>query len=161
MLCFEALRTKYHATSTYQLLNPGNTVVLILLRFCEGRILQAILSLYSPSADHEERSSLLHGARDVKSDFSYGTIDEEVYVSHLPAFLQAIRNKEEIFISQNKYVSEIPRNFSCECQNWPSLPHGRPKLPLTKDEEAFDVDYTCNSKKTSHLNAVKRIIQKS
>ncbi|GJQ96726.1 putative ribonuclease H-like domain-containing protein [Tanacetum coccineum] len=71
---------------------------------------------------------------DVKSDFLYGTIDEEVYVSQPPGFVDLefpekvykvekalyglcqaprVKQKEDgIFISQDKYVGEILKKFS-------------------------------------------------
>ncbi|GJQ88980.1 putative ribonuclease H-like domain-containing protein [Tanacetum coccineum] len=69
--------------------------------------------------------------------------------------LQVKQNKGGIFISQDKYVAEILKKFDlvnvqrCHSSLW------RPRLPLTRYEEAFDID--CNSK-DSHLNAVKRIL---
>ncbi|GJV25796.1 putative ribonuclease H-like domain-containing protein [Tanacetum coccineum] len=200
---------------------------------------------------------------DVKSAFLYGTIDEEVYVSQPPGFVdpdhptkvykvvkalyglhQAPRawyatlstflekhgykrgtidktlfirrnkkdimlvqisnefhgeltfflglkgvkqNKGGIFISQDKYVAEILKKFDLVNVKAAITPM-ETKLPLTKDEEAFDVDvhlyrsmigslmYLTASRpdimyavcvcsrfqvtpKTSHLNAVKRIFK--
>ncbi|GJU07750.1 putative ribonuclease H-like domain-containing protein [Tanacetum coccineum] len=158
---------------------------------------------------------------DVKSAFLYGTIDEEVYVSQPPGFVDPIRpqrlygsklcmdcikllelvqvyvddiifgstnkswcdefealmqsrfqmssmgeltfflglqvkqNKGGIFISQDKYVAEILKKFDLVNVKAAITPM-ETKLPLTKDEEAFDVDVT---PKTSHLNAVKRIFK--
>ncbi|GJV58449.1 putative ribonuclease H-like domain-containing protein [Tanacetum coccineum] len=164
---------------------------------------------------------------DVKSAFLYGTIDEEVYVSQPPGFvdpdhptkvykvvkalyglhqapralfqmssmgeltfflgLQVKQNKGGIFISQDKYVAEILKKFDLVNVKAAITPM-ETKLPLTKDEEAFDVDvhlyrsmigslmYLTASRpdimyavcvcsrfqvtpKTSHLNAVKRIFK--
>ncbi|GJW42766.1 putative ribonuclease H-like domain-containing protein [Tanacetum coccineum] len=101
--------------------------------------------------------------------------------------LQVKQNKEGIFISQDKYVAEILKKFDLVHVKVLSLVW-RTKLPLTKDEEAFDVDvhlyrsmigslmYLTASRpdimyavcvcsrfqvtpKTSHLNAVKRIFK--
>ncbi|GJT24239.1 putative ribonuclease H-like domain-containing protein [Tanacetum coccineum] len=101
--------------------------------------------------------------------------------------LQVKQNKEGIFISQDKYVAEILKKFDLVNVKAAITPM-ETKLPLTKDEEAFDVDvhlyrsmigslmYLTASRpdimyavcvcsrfqvtpKTSHLNAVKRIFK--
>ncbi|GJU57811.1 putative ribonuclease H-like domain-containing protein [Tanacetum coccineum] len=177
---------------------------------------------------------------DVKSAFSYGTTDEEVYVSQpqgfvVPKFpkkvykvvkalyglhqaprawswcdefealmksrfqissmgkltlflgLQVKQKEDGIFISQDKYVAEILKKFDFASMKTDSTPIEIQK-PLTKDEEAADVDvhlyrsmigslmyltasrpnimfvvYPCSrfqvTPKTSHLNAVKRIFR--
>ncbi|GJT49285.1 putative ribonuclease H-like domain-containing protein, partial [Tanacetum coccineum] len=100
--------------------------------------------------------------------------------------LQVKQNKEGIFISQDKYVAEILKKFDLDVKA--AITPMETKLPLTKDEEAFDVDvhlyrsmigslmYLTASRpdimyavcvcsrfqvtpKTSHLNAVKRIFK--
>ncbi|GJS75683.1 putative ribonuclease H-like domain-containing protein [Tanacetum coccineum] len=133
---------------------------------------------------------------DVKSAFLYGTIDEEVYVSQPPGFvdpdhpnkgqkdimlvqlsvddiifgstnkswcdefealmksrfqmssmgeltfflgLQVKQNKGGIFISQDKYVAEILKKFDLVNVKAAITPM-ETKVPLTKDEEAIDVD---------------------
>ncbi|GJT78667.1 hypothetical protein Tco_1045392 [Tanacetum coccineum] len=97
------------------------------------------------------------------------------------------RNVSSIFISQDKYVAEILKKFDLVNVKAAITPM-ETKLPLTKDEEAFDVDvhlyrsmigslmYLTASRpdimyavcvcsrfqvtpKTSHLNAVKRIFK--
>ncbi|GJW88279.1 hypothetical protein Tco_0163619 [Tanacetum coccineum] len=101
--------------------------------------------------------------------------------------LQVKQNKGGIFISQDKYVAEILKKFALVNVKAAITPM-ETKLPLTKDEEAFDVDvhlyrsmigslmYLTASRpdimyavcvcsrfqvtpKTSHLNAVKRIFK--
>ncbi|GJS00606.1 putative ribonuclease H-like domain-containing protein [Tanacetum coccineum] len=101
--------------------------------------------------------------------------------------LQVKQNKGGIFISQDKYVAEILKKFDLMNVKAAITPM-ETKLPLTKDEEAFDVDvhlyrsmigsfmYLTASRpdimyavcvcsrfqvtpKTSHLNAVKRIFK--
>ncbi|GJV78760.1 putative ribonuclease H-like domain-containing protein [Tanacetum coccineum] len=101
--------------------------------------------------------------------------------------LQVKQNKEGIFISQDKYVAEMLKKFDLVNVKAAITPM-ETKLPLTKDEEAFDVDvhlyrsmigslmYLTASRpdimyavcvcsrfqvtpKTSHLNAVKRIFK--
>ncbi|GJW42702.1 putative ribonuclease H-like domain-containing protein, partial [Tanacetum coccineum] len=69
--------------------------------------------------------------------------------------IQVKQNKGGIFISQDKYVAEILKKFDLVNVKAAITPM-ETKLPLTKDEEAFDVDVT---PKTSHLNAVKRIFK--
>ncbi|GJX62422.1 hypothetical protein Tco_0295322 [Tanacetum coccineum] len=53
--------------------------------------------------------------------------------------LQVKQNKGGIFISQDKYVAEILKKFALENVKAAITPM-ETKLPLTKDEEAFDVD---------------------
>ncbi|GJZ32134.1 putative ribonuclease H-like domain-containing protein [Tanacetum coccineum] len=101
--------------------------------------------------------------------------------------LQVKQNKEGIFISQDKYVAEILKKFDLVHVKAAITPM-ETKMPLTKDEEAFDVDvhlyrsmigslmYLTASRpdimyavcvcsrfqvtpKTSHLNVVKRIFK--
>ncbi|GJX51077.1 putative ribonuclease H-like domain-containing protein, partial [Tanacetum coccineum] len=101
--------------------------------------------------------------------------------------LQVKQNKEGIFISQDKYVADMLKKFDLVNVKAAITPM-ETKLPLTKDEEAFDVDvhlyrsmigslmYLTASRpdimyavcvcsrfqvtpKTSHLNAVKRIFK--
>ncbi|GJV48668.1 ribonuclease H-like domain-containing protein [Tanacetum coccineum] len=101
--------------------------------------------------------------------------------------LQVKQNKGGIFISQDKYVAEILKKFDLVNVKAAITPM-ETKVPLTKDEEAFDVDvhlyrsmigslmYLTASRpdimyavcvcsrfqvtpKTSHLNVVKRIFK--
>ncbi|GJW42904.1 putative ribonuclease H-like domain-containing protein [Tanacetum coccineum] len=155
---------------------------------------------------------------DVKSAFLYGKIEEEVYVDdiifgstkkemsiefeklmhdkfqmssigELSFFLglQVKQKSDGIFISQDKYVAEILKKFDFASIKTASTPMETNK-PLTKDEEAEDVDvhlyrsmigslmyltasrpdimfavYACArfqvTPKTSHLHAVKRIFR--
>ncbi|GJW52040.1 putative ribonuclease H-like domain-containing protein [Tanacetum coccineum] len=102
--------------------------------------------------------------------------------------LQVKQKEDGIFISQDKYVAEILKKFDFTCVKTASTPIETQK-PLTKDEEADDVDihlyrsmigslmYLTASRpdimfavcacsrfqvtpKTSHLNAVKRIFRR-
>nr|GEU73013.1 zinc finger, CCHC-type [Tanacetum cinerariifolium] len=85
---------------------------------------------------------------DVKSSFLYGKIDEEVYVSQPPGFIDPkFPNKKEdgIFISQDKYVAEILKKFDFLSVKTVSTPI-ETKKPLVKDEEAADVDVLGHSK---------------
>ncbi|GJS90722.1 putative ribonuclease H-like domain-containing protein [Tanacetum coccineum] len=101
--------------------------------------------------------------------------------------LQVKQNKDGIFISQDKYVADMLKKFDLVNVKAAITPM-ETKLPLTKDEDAFDVDvhlyrsmigslmYLTASRpdimyavcvcsrfqvtpKTSHLNAVKRIFK--
>nr|GEU89683.1 uncharacterized mitochondrial protein AtMg00810-like [Tanacetum cinerariifolium] len=148
---------------------------------------------------------------DVKSTFLYGKIDKEVYVSQPPGFidpkfpkknrfqmssmgeltfflgLQVKQKEDGIFISQDKYVTEILKKFNFMSMKTASTPI-ETKKPLVKDAEAADVDvhlyrsmigslmcltasrpdimyavYACSrflvTPKTSHLQAVNRIFR--
>nr|GEU48404.1 retrovirus-related Pol polyprotein from transposon TNT 1-94 [Tanacetum cinerariifolium] len=69
--------------------------------------------------------------------------------------LQVKQKEDGIFISQDKYVTEILKNFDFLSVKTASTPIETQK-PLVKDEEATDVDVT---PKTSHLQDVKRIFR--
>ncbi|GJQ97472.1 putative ribonuclease H-like domain-containing protein [Tanacetum coccineum] len=77
--------------------------------------------------------------------------------------LQVKQNKGGIFISQDKYVAEILKKFDLVNVKAAITPM-ETKLPLTKDEEAFDVDVhlyrsMIGNSKDFILNAVKRIFK--
>nr|GEV62846.1 hypothetical protein [Tanacetum cinerariifolium] len=77
----------------------------------------------------------------VKSAFLYGTIDEEVYITQPPGFVDPkFPNKKEdgIFISQDKYVAEILKKFDFLSVKTASTPIETQK-PIVKDKEAADV----------------------
>ncbi|GJV45164.1 putative ribonuclease H-like domain-containing protein [Tanacetum coccineum] len=119
----------------------------------------------------------------MKSRFQMSSIGELTFFLGL----QVKQNKGGIFISQDKYVAEILKKFNIVNVKAAITPM-ETKMPLTKDEEAFDVDvhlyrsmigslmYLTASRpdimyavcvcsrfqvtpKTSHLNAVKRIFK--
>ncbi|GJU12454.1 ribonuclease H-like domain-containing protein [Tanacetum coccineum] len=69
--------------------------------------------------------------------------------------LQVKQKEDGIFISQDKYVAEILKKFDFASVKIASTLIKTQK-PLTKDEEADDVDVT---PKTSQLHAVKRIFR--
>ncbi|GJS14493.1 ribonuclease H-like domain-containing protein [Tanacetum coccineum] len=82
---------------------------------------------------------------DVKSNFLYERIKEEVYVCQPPGFedpdhRNKVKQKEDgIFISQDKYVDEILNKFGFSTVKIASTPMETSK-PLLKDAEAEDVD---------------------
>ncbi|GKC87463.1 putative ribonuclease H-like domain-containing protein [Tanacetum coccineum] len=106
---------------------------------------------------------------DVKSEFLYGKIEEEVYVYQPPGFedpefpkrvykvekayyglhqaprscfflgLQVTQKDDGIFINQDKYVDEILKKFGFSTIKTASTPMETSK-PLLKDAEAKDVD---------------------
>nr|GEX23438.1 putative ribonuclease H-like domain-containing protein [Tanacetum cinerariifolium] len=102
---------------------------------------------------------------DVKSDFLYGRIEEEVYVCQPSGFedpdyydkaykvekalyglhqaprawLQVKQKSDGIFISQDKYVDEILRKFKYEDVKTASTPMDKEKA-LLKDSDGDDVD---------------------
>ncbi|GJV56770.1 putative ribonuclease H-like domain-containing protein [Tanacetum coccineum] len=127
------------------------------------KVVKALYGLHqAPRAWYATLSTFLE-----KHGYKRGTIDKtlfirrnkkdimlvQVYVDDiifgLPKSLQVKQNKEGIFISQDKYVAEILKKFDLVHVKAAITPM-ETKLPLTKDEEAFDVDVT---PKTSHLNA--------
>nr|GEW69461.1 copia protein [Tanacetum cinerariifolium] len=88
---------------------------------------------------------------DVKSAFLYGTIDEDVYVSQPPGFVdpkfpnKVKQKKDGIFISQDKYVAKILKKIDFLSVKTASTPIETQK-PLVKDEDAADVDVHLYSK---------------
>nr|GEV55982.1 ribonuclease H-like domain, reverse transcriptase, RNA-dependent DNA polymerase [Tanacetum cinerariifolium] len=89
---------------------------------------------------------------DVKSALLYGTIDEEVYVTQPPGFVDLkFPNKVYKVVKALYGLHQAPR----ACVKTASTPTENQK-PLVKDEEAADVDVT---PKTSHLQAMKRIFR--
>nr|GEU40924.1 ribonuclease H-like domain-containing protein [Tanacetum cinerariifolium] len=89
---------------------------------------------------------------DVKSAFLYGTIDEEVYVTQPPGFVDPkFSNKVYKVVKALYGLHKAPR--ACVKTASTSI---ETQKPLVKNEEASDVDVT---PKTSHLQAVKRIFR--
>ncbi|GJR87521.1 putative ribonuclease H-like domain-containing protein, partial [Tanacetum coccineum] len=87
---------------------------------------------------------------DVKSAFLYGTIDEEVYVSQPPGFVDPDHPKKVY-----KYVADMLKKFDLRSVKTAITPM-ETNMALTKDEDGADVDVNT---KVSHLLAVKRIFK--
>ncbi|GJW29529.1 putative ribonuclease H-like domain-containing protein [Tanacetum coccineum] len=163
------------------------------------KVVKALYGLHqAPRAWYATLSTFLE-----KHGYKRGTIDKTLFIKRdkkdimlvqvsmgeLTFFLglQVKQNKGGIFISQDKYVAEILKKFDLVNVKAAITPM-ETKVPLTKDEEAFDVDvhlyrsmigslmYLTASRpdimyavcvyshfqvtpKTSHLNAVKRIFK--
>ncbi|GKG04494.1 copia protein, partial [Tanacetum coccineum] len=84
---------------------------------------------------------------DVKSAFLYGNIEEEVFVHQPPCFVNRSHpNKvskvkpqpDGIFISQDKYVVDILKNFDFCSFKTATTPIASNK-PLVKDKDGVDV----------------------
>nr|GEU73456.1 ribonuclease H-like domain-containing protein [Tanacetum cinerariifolium] len=89
---------------------------------------------------------------DVKSALLYGIIDEEVYVTQPPGFVDPkFPNKVYKVVNALYGLQQAPR----ACVKTASTPIETQK-PLVKDEESANVDVT---PKTSHLQAVKKIFR--
>ncbi|GJS66906.1 putative ribonuclease H-like domain-containing protein [Tanacetum coccineum] len=165
------------------------------------KVVKALYGLHqAPRAWYATLSTFLE-----KHGYKRGTIDKTLFIKRdkrlhagssmssmgeLTFFLglQVKQNKGGIFISQDKYVAEILKKFDLVNVKAAITPM-ETKVPLTKDEEAIDVDVHLYSSKwigslmyltasrpdimyavcvcsrfqvtpkTSHLNAVKRIFK--
>nr|GEW67896.1 copia protein [Tanacetum cinerariifolium] len=100
---------------------------------------------------------------DVKSDFLYERIEEEVYVCQPPGLedpdhpkkVYKVQKEDGIFISQDKYVTEVLRKFNFSDAKSASTPIDT-KKPLVKDADVMIFQVT---PKVSHLHVVKRIFR--
>ncbi|GJT53157.1 putative ribonuclease H-like domain-containing protein [Tanacetum coccineum] len=104
------------------------------------KVVKALYGLHqAPRAWYATLSTFLE-----KHGYKRGTIDKTLFIRRnkkdimLVQVLQVQANKEGIFISQDKYVAEILKKF--DLVNVKLLITMETKMPLTKDEEAFDVD---------------------
>ncbi|GJY36615.1 putative ribonuclease H-like domain-containing protein [Tanacetum coccineum] len=119
---------------------------------------------------------------DVKSAFLYGTIDEEVYVSQPPGFVDPDHPTKVYKVVKALYgLHQAPRAWDKRISCWfqvyvddiilvlqqvAAITPMETKVPLIKDEEVIDVDVHFMwyvtflvTPETSHLNAVKRIFK--
>ncbi|GJS45129.1 putative ribonuclease H-like domain-containing protein [Tanacetum coccineum] len=161
------------------------------------KVVKALYGLHqAPRAWYANLSNFL-----LKNGYRRGAIDKTLFIKknkkdimlmssmgELTFFLGLqVKQKEGIFISQDKYVAEILKKFNFECVKTANTPIETQK-PLIKDEEAANVDvhfyrsmigslmYLTASRpdimfavcacsrfqvtpKTSHLHAVKRIFR--
>ncbi|GJU28119.1 putative ribonuclease H-like domain-containing protein [Tanacetum coccineum] len=92
---------------------------------------------------HRREEGFIVYQMDVKSAFLYGTIDEEVYVSQPPGFVDP------------NHPKKVYKKFDLACVKTAITPM-ETKMALTKDEEGADVDV---NPKVSHLLAMKRIFK--
>ncbi|GKA36020.1 putative ribonuclease H-like domain-containing protein [Tanacetum coccineum] len=114
-----------------------------------GIVIKNKARLVAPRYTQEE--GIDYDEMDVKSAFIYGKTEEEVYVCQPPEFedpdfldrkgqrLQVKQKKDRIFISQNKYVTEILKIFGFTDVKTASTPMETQK-PLLKDEDGEEVD---------------------
>nr|GEU29647.1 hypothetical protein [Tanacetum cinerariifolium] len=76
----------------------------------------------------------------LKNRYIKGTIDNTLFIKKDKKDIMLVKQKEDgIFISQDKYVAEILKKFDFMSVKTASTPVDT-KKPLTKDEEAADVD---------------------
>ncbi|GJZ05420.1 putative ribonuclease H-like domain-containing protein [Tanacetum coccineum] len=91
---------------------------------------------------YTQEEGINYDEMDVKSAFLYGTIEEEVYVCQPPGFedphfLDKVYKKEDgIFISQDKYVAEILKNFDFATVKTASTPIETNKALILESEFA-------------------------
>ncbi|GJU05176.1 putative ribonuclease H-like domain-containing protein [Tanacetum coccineum] len=121
------------------------------------KVVKALYGLHqAPRAWYTTLSTFLE-----KHGYKRGTIDKTLFIKRDKKDIMLVQvstvkqNKEDISLSQDKYVAEILKKFDLVNVKAAITPM-ETKLPLTKDKEAIDVDVT---PKTSHLNAVKRIFK--
>ncbi|GKA82097.1 putative ribonuclease H-like domain-containing protein, partial [Tanacetum coccineum] len=113
------------------------------------KVVKALYGLHqAPRAWYATLSTFLE-----KHGYKRGTIDKTLFIKRDKKDIMLVQ--AGIFISQDKYVAEILKKFDLVNVKTAITPM-ETKVALTKDEEAIDVDVT---PKTSHLNAVKRIIK--
>ncbi|GKA34560.1 putative ribonuclease H-like domain-containing protein [Tanacetum coccineum] len=110
---------------------------------------------------HMQEKGIDYDEMDVKSVFLYGTIDENVYVSQPQGFVDPKFPKKVYKVVKAFMVyTKIPEPETLKKFDFASVKTASTLIetqkPLTKDEEAADVDVT---PKTSYLNVVKRIFR--
>ncbi|GJX79344.1 putative ribonuclease H-like domain-containing protein [Tanacetum coccineum] len=108
------------------------------------KVVKALYGLHqAPKAWYATLSTFL-----LKSGYKRGTIDKTLFIKKdkNDIMLVQVKQKENgIFISQDKYVAEILKNFDFASVKTTSTPIETQK-PLIKDKEAADVDVSGNFK---------------
>nr|GEU60473.1 hypothetical protein [Tanacetum cinerariifolium] len=116
------------------------------------KVIKALYGLHqAPKAWYATLSTFL-----VQSGYRRGLIDKTMFIKKDKKDIMLVKQRENgIFISQDKYVTEILKKFDFMSVKTASTSI-ETKKPLIKDAKAADVDVT---PKTSHLHDVKKVFR--